>query len=160
MRKIKINIPYLTLKQAVTNNGDIEIILDLDLNKDENIPKGNEICLQSGYFKSWKDDKNFNTRFCLIENIRAAFINGDYYALSDAVYRALASLYEQPGHQLHYAEFMKRYSGLSGSMTDASKAAGSAIRHANNFFQKAGIPIRLVRKNCLITCMIKKKENE
>lgn len=155
MRKVKFTIPYKTLKQAVDANGDVEIELELDLDKDSNFPTGKEVCLPSGYYKNWRDDKNFNSRFCLVENIRAAFVNGDYYALPGAVYRTLSALYDRPKHQLHYAEFAKIYAGCEMKTAEAGRAASSALRHANNFFQKADVPIRLVRENCVVSCLIK-----
>jgi hypothetical protein len=155
MRKVKLTIPYKTLKQAVDANGDVEIELNLDLDKDPNFPTGKEICIESGYFKNWRDDKKFNDRFCLIENVKAAFINGDYYALPGAVYRTLFALYNRPGHQLHYTEFAKLYAGVELKTSEAGRAASSAIRHANNFFQKAKVPARLVRENGVVSCLIK-----
>lgn len=147
---LKIVIPERVIKHSATKGGDFELVIDVDLSRLEDFPQANEVALPSGRDKRWEDDPNYNDTFCLIDEVRCAYVYGERYPLLRAQYNSLRAIYYSPGHEISYRNFVRAYDNLGEGKDkrnnyELNSRASGVVSHNNKMFRKAGVPIRLRR---------------
>ena len=159
-RRITLYFTQKTLQKFAKEDGGLEIVLDVDPTRLENYPQPFEIPLRSA---KWDRYPDYNSEFCLIDNIHAAYVNDERFDLLPAEYRAVRALYTEPNHMLDMRQFAVRCNDgadVYRTAEEYNRKVSSTVAYVNKKLAARNVPIRLIRRNGNVVLVTKKIKNK